>query len=147
MACSFFRVDGLADAAKQLAAGRPVVAGAKVLGNVFFEPGPGGDVRMSRHDEELEGLHSILLTGFAPGQQRYRFLNNWGVDWGDGGFGSMTLDVARRLLDPEQLWSVALASQTVDDLLEQRVAARTDAKSTSAGNVRRPKHRGPSART
>ena len=43
---------------------------------------------------EFEGMHAICLTGWDDSLQAFRFINSWGPDWGDGGFGWITYDIA-----------------------------------------------------
>jgi C1A family cysteine protease len=35
-----------------------------------------------------------------------RFANSWGPEWGDHGFGSMSMDVAEKMIDSSQMWAV-----------------------------------------
>jgi hypothetical protein len=114
----FFRTDGLADAVRQLAAGRPVIMGidffvesweAKIVTRT-------GQVMMPPTDAMSAGLTTILLVGYDVDRRRFRFLNTWGQDWGDHGFGTLELDVARRIVHPGHLWSVELSADTVAEI-------------------------------
>jgi len=104
------------------------------LGNVLFQPGAGGQIAMPPADASAGGATSVLLTGFEPAGMQFHCLFTWGVAYGEQGFARMTLDVARRLIDPEQLWSAQLARATLDELLEQRAAAsaRHDKRAAAA---------------
>jgi hypothetical protein len=119
----FFRVDGLMDAVRQLAAGRPVIAVFEVKRAWFETPcSETGEIPMPPHDSPMTGLTTGLLTGYQPNHRRFRFMATWGTDWGDTGFGSLTVDVARRVVQPDDLWSVELAGHTVAHLAAARSA-------------------------
>jgi hypothetical protein len=116
----FFRVDGLADAVRHIGAGRPVIAVCHVFEDVVYKPGRGGEISMPSTTAVSSGTTSALLTGFDPSGPRFRWLFPWGTGYGDRGSVRMSLDVARRLIDPEQLWSVQLAPETAEALLAHR---------------------------
>lgn len=58
------------------------------------------------HDEDLRkqcldntatcGGHSILLTGYDLDKGVFFFKNSWGADWGNNGYGTMTIDTFDR---------------------------------------------------
>ena len=117
----FFRTDGLADAVRQLAAGRPVIMALDFFDD-NWEPRT-GEVQMPRHDAPVVGAGTVLLVGYDSTRRRFRFANTWGPKWGDGGFGTIELDVARRVVQPDQMWSVELAAVTTADIREARAGA------------------------
>jgi hypothetical protein len=122
----FFRADGLADAVRQLAAGRPIVAGASFYDDTWFSRRAmkSGEVPMPPSNAGFLGEGTVLLVGYDAVRRRFRLVGPWGSAYGRKGFGTLELDTARRLLDPESLWSVALASKTVADLRERKAALR-----------------------
>jgi hypothetical protein len=40
--------------------------------------------------------HSVLIIGFDDDKQEFHFLNSWGENWGDGGFGTLSYDYISR---------------------------------------------------
>ncbi|NIR30889.1 MAG: hypothetical protein GWN84_16555, partial [Gammaproteobacteria bacterium] len=42
--------------------------------------------------ECLRGYHAIVLTGYDDATMEFSFLNSWGKDWGDGGYGTVTYE-------------------------------------------------------
>lgn len=121
----FFRADGMMDAVRQLAAGRPVVANFEIKGDAWFESPckDTGQIPMPPKTSSTFGLSTGLLTGFDPRAHQFRFMSTWGVSWGDEGFGTMSVDVARRVVQPEDLRSVELSRFTVGTLLEAKLQA------------------------
>jgi len=119
----FFRVDGLSDAVKQLAAGRPIVCSCRVEAGGSWLFGD-GDVPMPAANAKLFGDAWVLLVGFDPTERRFHFMAPWGEGWGKGGFGTIEVDVARRVVEPDSLWSVELAADTIAQLWEERGMAR-----------------------
>lgn len=53
-----------------------------------------------------EASHVVAFIGFDPMTATLRFANSWGVEWGDHGFGSMSMDVAEKMVDANQMWAV-----------------------------------------
>ncbi len=37
----------------------------------------------------IRGYHAVVLTGYDDATMQFTFLNSWGKDWGDGGYGTM----------------------------------------------------------
>ena len=49
-----------------------------------------GDLSLPVVGEPLNGdTHGLLLVGMNKPLQQFRFVNSWGEEWGDGGFGTM----------------------------------------------------------
>jgi hypothetical protein len=140
----FFRVDGLLDAVKQLAAGRPIVCSCRIdspSGWLSGRIANSGEVLMPSANVELMGGATVLLVGFEPASLRFHFLAPWGERWGKRGFGTMAIDVARRVVEPESLWSVELGSGIGSKLFDQRQPIGPNASSD-----RRSRHRVPRTR-
>jgi len=120
----FFRADGLADAVRQLAAGRPVLTTAMIDTTSWFGPKTmkSGVVSMPvrRGDQGSGGMGTVLLTGYDAPKRQFRFVGPWGEGWGRRGFGTLELDVARQVLNADSLWSVELTADTVASLREQK---------------------------
>ena len=53
-----------------------------------------------------EASHFVAFVGFDPMNGTLRFANSWGPEWGDHGFGSMSMDVAEKMIDSSQMWAV-----------------------------------------
>jgi hypothetical protein len=41
-----------------------------------------------------DGRHAICLVGYDDSKQAFKFLNSWGPDWGIGGFGYVSYEIA-----------------------------------------------------
>lgn len=61
--------------------------------NVMWYPeavNSAGDFHMPSEDEmNGGGGHVILLVGYDPSTQLFKFRNSWGANWGDNGYGTM----------------------------------------------------------
>jgi C1A family cysteine protease len=68
-----------------LAMGYPVVFGTVVCPS--FERATNGHIPMPIPNERVLGGHAITLIGYDNNQKVYEFLNSWGEQWGDDGFG------------------------------------------------------------
>ena len=44
---------------------------------------------------EMEGWHAICLVGWDDSLHAFKFINSWGTDWGLGGFGYVSYEIAQ----------------------------------------------------
>lgn len=73
-----------------LASGYPVVCGIEVYESFETdEVAKTGIIPMPLQAEEDNGGHAILLVGYDDEKQTFTFRNSWGVEWGDGGYGTL----------------------------------------------------------
>ncbi len=73
-----------------LAKQTPVVFGIFVYKS--FERCPGGKVPMPTYDEFPLGGHALTFVGYDDDTQEFKFVNSWGKNWGDKGFGYLKYD-------------------------------------------------------
>ena len=78
-----------ADIQGQIAAKNPVGIGFTCYDNLT-EAGKTGIVPMP--EGSVIGGHAILLVGYDREKRLYKFLNSWGRNWGDKGFGYIPFD-------------------------------------------------------
>ena len=53
---------------------------------------PGGIIRMPTQGDKSIGFHAISINGYDPVAETFSFWNSWGSNWGDRGYGQMSLD-------------------------------------------------------
>ena len=71
-----------------LAGGYPVIGGFAVPASIDSEATSlTGIVDVPGPDERLVGGHAVLIVGYDDARASLRFLNSWGPDWGDRGYG------------------------------------------------------------
>lgn len=46
-----------------------------------------GEIPLPKTEDEIIAGHGILMIGYDDRTKRFRFVNSWGVDWGDKGYG------------------------------------------------------------
>lgn len=80
-----------------LAKGIPVIASAKV-DNYFrpqsYYPNPYVWTNWSGHVDPMMG-HAILIVGYDDNTNRFKFINSWGVNWGNQGYGYISYNMYR----------------------------------------------------
>ena len=78
-----YRLDSLADVARQLQMGRPLVIGVGVDSSFL-------DYKTGIFDTErkkgFRGFHLVTLVGYYPQDKVFRLANYWGKNWGEIGF-------------------------------------------------------------
>jgi GNAT superfamily N-acetyltransferase len=84
------RVTDSAECLAAIRAGRPVGASFEIT-NDWLDP-PDGAIPMPGDPSEIIGSHHITILGFSEKWRRFRFINTWGPDWGERGFGSISFD-------------------------------------------------------
>ena len=76
-----------------------------------------GIIEMLEEGTPVVGSHAVSLTGYSDEEGMFQFLNSWGKDWGDAGFGKLPyeyfdrwmLDVYITDIRPSKLPSTAPA--------------------------------------
>lgn len=86
-----------------LAAGFTVNLGIMVY-NSFEQPG--GIVPMPDWNDSALGGHAILLVGYNRQTSLYKFLNSWGRNWGDNGFGYLPFNYVHSSDLTADLWTI-----------------------------------------
>ncbi len=84
---SIARVDPTTDGIKvALFAGLPVVVGIVVYSSMMGDDvAKSGQVPIPSGNEQCLGGHAVLVVGFNGSS--FEFLNSWGINWGNSGFG------------------------------------------------------------
>ncbi len=68
--------------------GHPVVVGLNIDGKSLTSLRAG---QIYDHDKPLKfSGHAVVLTGFDDRTQTFKFINSWGTNWADGGFGRIS---------------------------------------------------------
>ncbi|HEY6643729.1 TIR domain-containing protein [Povalibacter sp.] len=111
---SFHRLAGIDQIYPSLRAGRPVLASVSMTGKEWDTPRAArqGVIEVTPSpDRRQDGTGAIAIVGFNPAAGMFRFANCWGDSWGDKGFGTMSVDTARTIIDARNMWAVeALAA-------------------------------------
>jgi hypothetical protein len=90
-----------------LAAGRPFVFGFTVFPSLETPAVEStGAVSMPGPWERPIGGHDVLIVGYDDTRGAFRFLNSWGREWGDGGFGWMPYSYALNAKLAGDFWTV-----------------------------------------
>ena len=80
-----------------LADGHPVVCGIYVFQGIESDGATKtGVVPDPKLGEEPLGGHAVVLVGYDLGRRVYIFRNSWGADWGDKGYGYLSLGYVER---------------------------------------------------
>ena len=93
---------------RHLVAERPIVIGAILYQDYwYFENGSTGspwvetNASYDRIYGDVKGAHAVLIVGYDDdryGVGAFKYLNSWGREYGYDGYGWMTYDVARRVI-------------------------------------------------
>lgn len=74
----------------ELARGHPVVLSVKT--DRAFHKLRGRSVWQGTQTDDLIGGHAVTLVGYSEKGQYFKFINSWGSDWGDRGYGRLSYD-------------------------------------------------------
>ncbi len=103
----FNRVARVEDIYEQLRQGRPVIAVVNTRAWTTETVAKSGRIAVDPSREiEADVIGVVTFVGFDPATRLLRFANTWGESWGDKGFGTMSIDTARRLADAQSIWAV-----------------------------------------
>ena len=128
----FFRVDGLADAARQLGAGRPVIC----LCWFDYREDDGdwpiddqGVLRRAPPEGRRNARGIVLIVGYNPSRRRFCCM------WSSLGTSKQTMfevpvEVARAAFDMRLMWAVEVATDSVERLRPRKRADRATVRGT-----------------
>jgi hypothetical protein len=57
---------------------------------------PRGRIPVPAPDDPSIGLHAVLLTGYKDSGATISFINSWGPNWGDRGYGTLSFEYLKR---------------------------------------------------
>lgn len=86
--------------------GRPVIASATVYQSWFSATN--GEIPLPAEADRVQGGIVVTIARYDPNTDVFGLTPHWGVRWGDKGFGSMSRQVAEKLLKPDQMWAVEI---------------------------------------
>ena len=86
----YFRVRTIEECKRTLAFSGPVLASFEIT-NEWFTASKGVIPRPSSNSRYI-AAHSVLLVGYDDSKNQFKFINSWGPEWGDGGFGYLSYD-------------------------------------------------------
>jgi len=81
----YFRVRTVAECKLTLAYCGPVLASFEISNEWFTAPR--GVIPPPSPGTQYTAAHSVLLVGYDDTKNQFKFMNSWGADWGDDGFG------------------------------------------------------------
>jgi TIR domain-containing protein/PASTA domain-containing protein/papain like protease len=97
-----------------LKSGRPILAMLPI--GAEFETAlaarTGEVVATAPRKTNLDASGVVVIVGFDPASRTLRFAHSWGEQWGDHGFGTMSLETAQLLIDMSNTWAVEVAAPT-----------------------------------
>lgn len=79
----------------ELARGHPVILSMVPDRGFHFLAGGGAVWRAGPRDPSERSGHAITLVGYDDRAGLFEFINSWGTDWGDGGYGFMDHETFR----------------------------------------------------
>jgi hypothetical protein len=106
-----FRARGFAEIRACLASGAPVQASLPIH-NGWRSPA-GGVIELQGAEPVTEN-HSIVFKGLDDNRRLIKFWNNWGQDWGDGGYGYLPYDYADRHIYDSWVYDCSVANLRQD---------------------------------
>lgn len=92
----------------------PIVFGASVFDS-WNDPGETGRIPLPMPGEKPSGGHATLITGWHAKTKSFMFVNSWGMEWGERGYGYLPADY---VLNPDlcsDFWSAFLMSKTEEE--------------------------------
>lgn len=79
---------GLDEIKSALANDGPVVAGIEVYQEIQSpQTAKTGMVPLPQKNSQVAGGHAVVLVAYDEQKKRFKFANDWGTGWGDGGYG------------------------------------------------------------
>ena len=102
----YFRVRTVEECKLTLAYCGPVLASFEISNEWFTAPQ--GVIPPPSAGTQYIAAHSVLLVGYDDTKSQFKFMNSWGADWGDDGFGYLPYNSFEAAWD--EGWFMDLAS-------------------------------------
>jgi C1A family cysteine protease len=94
-----------------IAAGYALVGGIAVYDSAMTdEASQTGYFPMPKHSDELLGGHALYFDRYTKKDKRFRFLNSWGKEWGDGGYGYIDFQYLDNRNLADDFWAMTAES-------------------------------------
>lgn len=77
---------GVANCINLLDVGQPIVIGFKCFPSIG-QAEKSGLIPIPQKNEVCIGNHAVTVVGYSIEQRVFKFMNSWGDEWGDKGFG------------------------------------------------------------
>jgi hypothetical protein len=91
-----------------LAQNDPVIVGISVFESMMgLKVAKTGVVPLPSDKESPFGGHAVVLVGYDDATNRVKFVNSWGTEWGDGGFGYLPYAYLEKYMS--DAWTFKLA--------------------------------------
>lgn len=65
-----------------------------------------GEIPYPSKTDRLVGDHAITIVGYDSKESTIKFANDWGINWGQNGFGRMNIDVARKIMVSSLMFAI-----------------------------------------
>jgi Thermolysin metallopeptidase, alpha-helical domain/Caspase domain/Thermolysin metallopeptidase, catalytic domain/Papain family cysteine protease len=107
-----YPVTSWADFRFHLGRRRPILAAFKVYESTWMTPDvtKSGRIEKPAPNDQLLGAVATAIVGVDEAGTII-FAHTWGSDWGDSGFGSMSLEAAKATFNQDEMWAVEVRSQ------------------------------------
>ena len=86
------RLAALDDIKRAVVADGPVVVSIPVFSGIYASSAGSGIVPMPANNDQMKGLHAIVVVGYDDTAKRVKFVNSWGQSWGEKGYGYLPYD-------------------------------------------------------
>jgi C1A family cysteine protease len=87
-----------------LQVGGPVIAGMTIYRSTLT--GQNGIVPMPGPKDLVLGAVAICIVGYDDNKKMFKFLNSWGNNWGDKGYGYLPYNYLTE--NAGEIWSISL---------------------------------------
>lgn len=106
-----WRCETIEDMMRAISAGFALVGGITCYASIDSdEVSRTGRLPMPARNEEVVGGHALYFDRYNQSDRLFRFLNSWGEDWGDGGYGYIPFDYLANRELADDFWAMEVES-------------------------------------
>jgi len=120
---AYQRIRSVDECKEAIFRGGPILVSVDITKSWF--DAANGEIPLPKKQDEIIGGHGFCMVGYDDHKGKFKFINSWGVDWGDKGYGYL----------PYSYFASLFTEAWVDIRPDAKVIAKSTQSHKAAGGI------------